>query len=175
VIRECSALDDLLRFSRYLNADSAHAIRRGVVGYAQHVEQSEWEALAHGRQDQPTEKAFTGLLNAVMRTAPANTAEELLQQKLFDISRKIAEYRDERVNKSLTRIPPTLLYLVQTLAGALLLLVFVYPFHHWVTGALCFILVALVLFVGNLVLVDTDNPFSGVCNISAHPYSELQV
>ena len=75
--------------------------------------------------------------------------------------------------KSLTRVPPTLVQLVRTMAVALLLLVFSYPFHHWLIGAACFVLFALVLFFANLVMTDTDNPFEGVCNISNEPFTEL--
>jgi hypothetical protein len=50
-----------------------------------------------------------------------------------------------RVAKSLTRIPLTLAALVNTVAGVLVLLIFVYPFRYWVTGALCFTLAACVI------------------------------
>src|ERR1700689_5298369 len=33
VIRECDSLDDLLRFSAYLNADAAATIRRAITAY----------------------------------------------------------------------------------------------------------------------------------------------
>ena len=61
------------------------------------------------------------------------------------------------------------------MAAALLLLVFVYPFHHWLTGASCFVLLTLVLFFANLVMTDTDNPFQGVCNVSPQPFSDLMI
>ena len=35
-----------LRFSRYLNADAAHAIRRTVTEYAKRALESEWDALS---------------------------------------------------------------------------------------------------------------------------------
>jgi hypothetical protein len=59
------------------------------------------------------------------------------------------------------------------MAVALLLLIFVYPFHHGLAGGACFALIALVLFFANLVMTDTDNPFKGVCNVSPQPFSDL--
>jgi hypothetical protein len=173
VIRECHSLNDLLRFSRYLNPDSSHAIRRAVAEYARRAQGSEWEALGNRQRDQETEKSFTGLVNTVIRTVPANPAEEILHQGLVEIARKAGEHRDDRVAKSLTRIPPTLVWLVSLMAATLLLLVFVYPFHHALVGASCFVLLALVLFFANLVMTDTDNPFEGVCNVSPQPFSDL--
>jgi len=80
--------------------------------------------------------------------------------------------RDDRIAKSLTQIPPTLIRLVDTLAGALLL-VFVYPFRHWLAGLACFSLLALVIFLANLAIRDTDNPFNGIWNLSSKPFSDL--
>jgi hypothetical protein len=37
----------------------------------------------------------------------------------------------------------------------------------------CFLLLGVVLFVANLVMTDTDNPFQGVYNISPKPFSDL--
>src|SRR5262245_63798200 len=51
VMRECNSLNDLLRFSRYLNPDAGHAIRRAVTNYAQQVLGSEWDALSERRRD----------------------------------------------------------------------------------------------------------------------------
>jgi hypothetical protein len=104
---------------------------------------------------------------------PADAAEETVRERLLDIVRRAGEHRDERITKSLARIPPTLVRLVNTTAGALQLLVFVYPFHHWVTGISCFALVAVVFFLATLVMEDTDNPFEGVCNVSPQPFADL--
>jgi len=75
-MRECNSLDDLLRFSQYLNADASHAIRRALEDYARRVVNSEWPSLGERRRDPPTEKAFTVLMNAVIRVVPANPTEE---------------------------------------------------------------------------------------------------
>ncbi len=173
VAREAGALNDLLRFSRYMGPDDSHSIRRSVNDYARSAANAEWQCLAKRQQDPQTERAFAVILNAVIRSAPADEAQQLIHSRLIDIARKAGEHRDERIAKSLTRVPPTLVQLVRTMAVALLLLVFAYPFHHWLTGAACFVLFTLVLFFANLVMTDTDNPFEGVCNISNEPFVEL--
>ncbi len=81
VTRECGSLSELLRFSRNLNPDASHAIRRAVADYAQRAPKSEWEALGDRRRDQETEKSFDGLVNTVIRTVPANPAEEVMHAK----------------------------------------------------------------------------------------------
>jgi hypothetical protein len=173
-MRECNSLDDLLRFSAFLNADAHHAIRRAVADYAQRVVRSEWICLGERRTDDSTEKAFTALMNAVIRAKPASAEEQVIYDRLVDIARKTGEHRDERIHKSLTRIPPTLAGLVKTMALVLLLLVFVYPFGHRLAGAACFVVVAVVLAMADLVLTDTDNPFHGICNVSAEPFANLR-
>jgi hypothetical protein len=57
---------------------------------------------------------------------------------------------------------------------ALLLLVFFYPFHDWIAGMCCFLLVAVILFLANLVMTDTDNPFKGVYNVNPKPFLDLK-
>jgi hypothetical protein len=170
VIRECN---DLLRFSYCLNADAGRTIRRAVGDYGQHVLKHEWKALAQRRRDRQSEKAFSELIAAVVGVAPANAAEEAMQNRLIDFVRKAGEHRDERVAKSLTRIPGTLERLVVTMATVILLLVFVYPFRHPAAGFACFTLVGVVLFLAWLVMKDTDNPFEGVCNVSPQPFADL--
>jgi hypothetical protein len=59
------------------------------------------------------------------------------------------------------------------MAAALLLLVFFYPFHSWTVGAYCFVALGLILYLSNLVMTDTDNPFDGVFNVSSQPFSDL--
>jgi hypothetical protein len=173
VVRECSALRDLLRFADRLQADAGRGIRRAVSDYAHRVFKAEWKALAQRRRDKQADKAFDDLIEAVVTLHTAFADEHDLHQRLIDILRRAGEFREERIAKSLTRIPPTLERLVLTMAAVLLALVFAYPFHHAASGFLCFTLVALVLFLARLVMKDTDNPFDGVCNVSAQPFFEL--
>ncbi len=170
---ECSYLKDLLRFANYLNPDSNRAVRRAVSEYAQRVVNSEWRALATRRKDQSAEKAFAAIIGAIVRIEAADSAEATVIATLSGIVSKAGERRDARIAESLTRIPPTLLALVRIMAGVLLLLMFVYPFHSWGVGAACFTALAVILFLSNLVMTDTDNPFDGIFNVSAQPFSDL--
>jgi hypothetical protein len=172
-MRECNTLNDLARFSFHLNQDAGRAIRGAIDDYTQGVVKHEWKALAARRRDRQTEKSFSELMKIVIEFQPTTPNETLLHGRLIDIARKSGEHRDERVAKSLTRVPATLERLVSTMAGALLALVFIYPFHHAAAGVACFALVALVLFLARLVMDDTDNPFEGVCNVSPQPFAEL--
>jgi hypothetical protein len=172
-VRECSLVNDLLRFAQFLDPDSNRLIRRAVSDYARRVASSEWHSLGEGHDDPGSEKAFALVAGAVVRASPVIPSEQNAHQRLVDIMRKLAEQRDERIAKSLTRIPPTLLLLVRTMVVVLLLLVFVYPFHSWIVAAVGFAAVAIVLFFSNLVMTDTDNPFEGVFNVSAKPFSKV--
>lgn len=172
-IRECSSLDDLLRFSQYLNADASHAIRRSLMDYVQRVAKSEWPSLGERRKDSQTEKAFTVLTNTVIQAKPATPAEEQIHRRLIDMVQKAGEHRDDRIAKSLTQIPPTLVRLVNLMAIALLLLVYVYPFHQPGIGFSSFVLFSAVLSGANFVMMDTDNPFKGACNVSAQPFLDF--
>src|ERR1039457_4814528 len=106
--------------------------------------------------------------------APSERLEGAVHQRLIDIARNAGEHRDERLTKSLTQIPATLIHLVHTMEIGLLLLVFFYPFHHWVAGMCSFLLVAVILFLANLVMTDTDNPFKGVYNVGPKAFSDLR-
>jgi hypothetical protein len=175
VIRECNVLSDLLRFSNYLNVEAASTIRKAMAAYTHHVLKYEWQALGDGKRDRQAEEFFDHFMNAVAQSTPENEAEQVLKTRLLDMAHKASECREERVAKSLTRIPPTLAGLVNTIAFVLLLLIFVYPFHHWVAGGVCFTLVAFVLFLANFVMTDTDNPLKGVWNVSPQPFVELRL
>jgi hypothetical protein len=173
IMRESSSLRDLLRFSEYLNPDAARTIRRAVMDYVRRALKPEWEALGERRRDKQTEKSFSELVDTVVAIVPSTPSEEVMHERLIDMARRTSEHRDDRIAKSLTQIPPTLIRLVDTMASALLLLVFLYPFRHWLAGLACFGLLALVLFLANLVMRDTDNPFNGIWNVSSKPFSDL--
>jgi hypothetical protein len=174
MMRECKSLNELLRFADFLNPDAARSIRRAVADYVQRVVKSEWTALGERRRDKSSEQAFSELLDGVLHLRPASPEEGAVHQRLIDIARDAGEHRDERLTKSLTQIPATLIYLVRTMEIGLLLLVFFYPFHLWVAGLCFFLLVAVILFLANLVMTDTDNPFKGVYNINPKPFMDLK-
>jgi hypothetical protein len=175
VMRECDSLDDLLRFSEYLNPDARTDVKNSMGAYTRRVLKSEWPALGDGEKDKQSEALFSQLVKTVFELAPQGEVERALHERLIDVVQKSGEYRDERVAKSMTRIPPTLVALVDTIACVLLGLVFIYPFRHWLTGTLCFVVVAVVLFLANFVIMDTDNPLKGVWNVSPKPFSELKL
>jgi hypothetical protein len=135
----------------------------------------EWQALGDGRRDKRTEELFVQLIGVVVETAPSNEAEQAIHIRLLDMVQRTGDRRDERVAKSLTRMPPTLAALVNTVAGVLVLSIFVYPFRYWVTGALCFTLAACVIWLANLVMMDTDNPLKGIWNVSPQPFADLKL
>lgn len=175
VMRECNSLDAVLRFSGYLNADAHAGIRRAIAFYANYVLKSEWLSLGDGRVDAQADAVFSKFLKSVVEPGPISEPEQAMHARLIDMAQKSSECRDERVSKSLTRIPPTLAGLVNTIAGVLLLLIFVYPFQFWYSGACCFTLIAAVLFLANFVMMDTDNPLKGVWNVSPQPFSDLKL
>jgi hypothetical protein len=173
MMRECTSLSELLRFSAFLAPDDSRSIRRAVVDYLQLVVKSEWLALGERRRDKISEQAFSVVLTAVLHVRPISPEQNVVYQRVIDIAREAGGHRDERITKSLTQIPATLIHLVHTMAIALLLLVFFYPFHNWVAGLCCFLLLGIILFLANLVMTDTDNPFEGVYNVSPRPFSDL--
>ena len=73
VIRECSSLADVVRFSAFLPAEFAAAVRKRVAAYAQHVIKSEWHVLGEGREDKRAEDLFSELITVIMREAQAGT------------------------------------------------------------------------------------------------------
>jgi len=174
VMRECDALEDLARFSEYLNPDASAAIRRSIGAYAQRVLKSEWDFLGDGQRDKQSEALFSQLVKAVVDLVPQTDAEWAMRVRLIDIVQEAGERRGARVANSLKRLPPTLASLVNTIAGVLLCLVFIYPFHHWLTGSACFAVVGVVLFLANFTMKDTDNPLKGLWNVSPRPFADLK-
>src|SRR5580704_19549187 len=75
VIRECNSLDDVLRFSGYLNADAHAGIRRAIAFYANYVLRSEWPALGDDRADSHADVVFSKFLNSVVEAVPLSEAE----------------------------------------------------------------------------------------------------
>jgi len=175
VIREGDSLAHILRLGAYLNADDRATIRRSMAAYTHQVVQYEWQSLGDGARDEQADEFFSRFLNTVVEVTPRSEAEKLIHTRLLDLAERIREYHDERVAKTLTRVPPTLAALVNTIAGVLLLLIFVYPFHHWLAGVSCLIIVAIVLFLANFVMMDTDNPLKGAWNVSSKPFSDLRL
>src|SRR5579864_727055 len=68
VMRECDLLDDLLRFSNYLNTDARAEIRKAMANYIRQVLGYEWPALGDGRTDKQTDELFAHFVDTVVRT-----------------------------------------------------------------------------------------------------------
>jgi len=173
VIQEANALDDILRFSSFLPADMAGSVRAAIRRYVEYVVSKEWKALSEGKKSEDAENIFEGLFKAVLEMEPKNPKEQTLYQRMLELLDTAGRNRDQRVAKSLTRMPPTLISLVRILATVLLVLVFVYPVSHWIVGVAIFIALSFVLFVAEFVVMDTDNPLKGVWNVSPRPFGEL--
>src|SRR5580704_4669943 len=95
VIRECNSLDDVLRFSGYLNPDAHAGIRRAIGFYANYVLRSEWPALGDGRTDSQADAVFSKFLDSVVEAAPLSEAEQRMHARLIDMAQKTGECRDE--------------------------------------------------------------------------------
>lgn len=175
VIREANAIADLARFSRYLNDSAAADIRHAAKSYTRQVLDHEWAALGDARRDKRTEDVFAQFISVVVETKPRNEAEQAVHVRLLDMAQRLSERRDDRIAKPLTRIPPTLAALVNTVAAVLVLLIFVFPFRFWVTGAACFTVAAGVIWLANLVMMDTDNPLKGIWNVTPQPFADLKL
>lgn len=173
VIREADSLDELLRYGSFLNDDARSNIRRATAHYVRQVLGPEWAELGKGRKEKQADEAFARLVAAVIGMTPKDANEQFLRDHLFETLQTASRNRDERVARSLTRMPPTLSGLVKLIAGVLLLLIFVYPFQHTASGAVCIFIAALVLFLANFVLTDTDNPLKGVWNVRPDAFTEL--
>jgi hypothetical protein len=173
VVHEADSLRELLRFSAFLNDDARAGIRKATFAYSQKVLNYEWPELGEGRRDNQTAEAFTRLQTAVVAASPKTADEAALRDHLLESLRTVSRARDERVAKSLTRMPPTLSGLVKLIAAVLLVLIFIYPFHQALAGLACVCVAALVLAAANFVMTDTDNPLSGVWNVKPDPFSEL--
>jgi len=168
VLREANSLNELMRYTAFVADDHRNAIRRAISQYVRLVLEQEWQELGNGRKDRQTDEAFSKLVTSVVSAAPKDDHGHLLEAL-----RTVSRNRDERVAKSLTRMPPTLSGLVQLIAVVLWLLIYVYSFHNRGTGALCYSVAALVLFIANFVMTDTDNPLKGLWNVRPDSFSEV--
>jgi VIT1/CCC1 family predicted Fe2+/Mn2+ transporter len=173
VVHEADSLREMLRLGAFLNDDGRAGIRKAVFAYSQKVLNYEWPELGEGRKDSQTAEAFARLQTAVVASTPKSGNETLLREHLMETLRTVSRTRDDRIAKSLTRMPPTLSGLVKLIAAVLLLLIFVYPFHQALTGLACVCVAALVLAAANFVMTDTDNPLRGVWNVKPDPFSEM--
>jgi hypothetical protein len=174
VIQEANALDDLMCFCAFLPADTASSIRTALQRYLERAVSYEWAELAKGKRDKEAEDVFARLFRAVTEMDPQNPREQTLYARLLDLLDRAGTNRDQRIAKSLSRMPPTLIGLVRILATVLLFLVFVYPVSHWIVGLAIFIALSFVLFVAEFVVMDTDNPLKGVWNVKPQPFVDLQ-
>jgi hypothetical protein len=168
VLRESNSLNELLRYTAFLADDHRAAIRRAVSSYVRLVLDQEWTELGNGRKDRQTDEAFSKLVHAVVTAAPKDDHSHLLEAL-----RTVSRNRDERVAKSTARMPPTLSGLVQLIAVVLWLLIYVYSFANRSTGPLCYSIAALVLYIANFVMTDTDNPLKGLWNVRPDSFNEL--
>src|SRR5580658_4704880 len=91
VMRECNSLDEVLRFSGYLNSDAHAGIRRAIAAYANHVLRSEWLSLGDGRKDSQADNVFSKFLISVVDAAPRAETEQPMHARLIDMARKTNE------------------------------------------------------------------------------------
>ena len=173
ILKESGALKSLIVFSRGLKEPCRDPIVRAVRSYARAVIETEWGALSRGGDTERTDKLFSGILSALTDANPADESERRIYEHLLEIANQASSHRDDRLALSMKRIPRTLLLFVKLTAGAILFLLFLYPFHNLALGLVAIALSTMLLFFAHFVLTDLDNPFEGTWNVDNEPFDDL--
>lgn len=172
VRNEAKALVDLHQVSYALPDPAGARIRKHMIPYIEQVRDSEWPALAQGRNSDTAKTQLQFLSQAIFEGRPEQLGDIAIYNHVLDLLTVINDNRNERLDSS-TGSVPAVLWLVM-LAGALVTLGYPSFFGSsnlaaqvLMTAALA-ALVALTLFVA-LVL---DYPFTGDVRISSAPFEQ---
>ena len=173
VLKESGALKDLMLFSDRLKQNVRDNMVRAIKVYAKAVIETEWPALSLKEDTSKTDRLFREIILSVTEIKAEDDAERIIYERLLEIANTASSHRDERLSLSVKRMPRTLLLFVTLTAAMILLLLFLFPFHSPVLGAIAIAITTMLFFSAYFVLTDLDNPFEGTWNVSSDPFGEL--
>ena len=171
VLQEVSSLDDLARFSGEFG-DERVSISSAIRQYI-YAATAEWPNLAQQSISIKAEEMFSDVTRKTFAVTPKNPKQEMFYARLLEVVDRANTFRDERVAVSIKRMPPTLLTVLDLLALAALLCMFVLPIQHWLVGVLLLGILACLFALARYVMTDMDNPFAGSWNVSPQPFKDL--
>ena len=145
------------------------ATREALTNYLKLAINQDWPKMAEEKESRETTKALDALYAAALRLTEDGAKEPVISEEIFKELDTITEARRVRLHIA-TGIVPGIIWMV-LFAGAVLTVSFTFffatknlPAQVMMTGIL-----SLLVFMGLLVIVQIDHPFTGPSNVGSEP------
>lgn len=169
--KEAKGLEHLYRLTRYLKVLAATAKMQGAIRrYIDCVIKKEFRSLADEKKEPESDKAFLSISKAISDIKTAHGKEPVIFDHLLTHYEHLAELRTERIEESLTRVPPFLKVFMYVssffMAATFIVMPFQNAFYSVFTVGLLVFTISLIL----QLIEELDNPFFGHWNLTHEPF-----
>lgn len=166
VAHEAGATVALYRLVNGVSAEGREAIRSRLTAYLQVTIDDDWPAMARGGASPAGTQALNALYSAVLSLTPHDNRETVIVSEIFHQLDLVTQARRNRIVLA-TGIVPDIVWLV-LLAGAILTIGFTFFFgsENLRAQSLMAGLLSLIIFMGLLVIVVIDYPYTGSVRVT---------
>lgn len=169
VAEEAGITAALFRLSNGLDGPSGAALRAGLQTYLHDVIEGDWPAMAGGHASPAATRALSGLYEAVLTDHPADARGAAALSAVFSELDQLGQARRTRIALA-GGVVPSVLWIVLFL-GAVVTVGFTFFFGTLNLEAQVLMtgLLAMSVFMGLLVILSVNRPFTGDISVNAKP------
>ncbi len=168
VVDEAGASATLYRLAAGQDADMT-ATRVALTNYLKLVVDKDWPAMAKGGESPEVTKALDDLYAAALAVTHDENRHPALAGEIFQQLDTITHARRDRLHLA-AGIVPGIIWVV-LYGGAILTVAFTFFFgtKNWGAQQLMTGILSVLVFMGLLVIVEIDHPFTGPTNVESAP------
>lgn len=172
---EANELFGLCQYTVYL--DDPHALETVIAAtdkYAASVLDEEWEIMATGRPNRPSEAALDQLFEAVHAVSFDDARDHVAWGRMIEKFEAVADAREKRIDLSGERMPELMRGLLILISGLLLVGFFMVSVQNDFIAVVTTIATTAAVFLTMEVINDLDDPFEGYWALSKSPFISLR-
>ncbi len=170
--KEALGLERLFRLTLYLSDKKLkERMKKAIKEYINLVVKSRFVTIAKEQRNTQIAENFRKIANVIRGIKLYDKRDPLVFDQIAAHYGHLHEIRTERLNQSLTRLPP-LLKIFLYLSSFLVLLTFlIMPFSNIYYGFIVVGIIAFTILLVFQIVEDLDNPFLGYWNLTPEPFA----
>jgi hypothetical protein len=172
VVDEAGASATLYRLAAGQEADMT-ATRAALTNYLKLAIDKDWPEMARGSESGDVTKALDDLYAATLVVTHDETRHPMLAAEMFQQLDTLTHARRNRLHLA-AGIVPTVIWVV-LYGGAILTVAFTFFFgtQNWRAQLLMTGILSVLVFMGLLVIVSIDHPFTGPTSVDSEPLERV--
>jgi len=167
IAKEAKTITSIWNYTDYLDDTViSKKMEEALVAYLKTVSGSEAKKMARAARIVHPSKELVGIMEVIDKIKFDDPRDESAFKEIIRVYEELSTVRNERIESSVTRLPPLLKGFFVLISSVFVLGYLVHGFVNPVLYYSTLIAVSTIVFFANMIIFDMDNPVDGIWNVS---------